>query len=144
MFEVHISPSSILDETHQITSVYNIQREFCLDARKRKPLHTYDESKTFNTLTSMVGRGNVSVSAAVDLAGAIVADHEVPHKAIAAFASLGAGTDGVAHPQNQERDLYRWLKNLYNLQLQPYVIDLDLQVYGISTWQHVPCFVQKP
>ena len=73
----------------------------------------------------MVGTGSISVSAAVDLASSIVEDHEMPNSAIRAFSSRE--TDNT-HPQNAERDLYRWLKNLYNLKLQTYTIKLQLQV----------------
>ena len=104
--------------------------------RKRQKLEDYQPSKTFNKLTSMVGAGSISVSAAVDLAASIVEDHEMPNSAIKAFSSLG--TDNT-HPQNAERDLYRWLKNLYNLKLQTYTVKLQLQV----SWPFFQCFSRK-
>ena len=59
------------------------------------------------------------------LAGEIVSDHQLPHEAIRAFASLGANGK---HPQNAERDLHRWLRALYGFKLEPYVLKMSLQV----------------
>lgn len=54
-----------------------------------------------------------------------VADHEVPHQALRAFASLGAdGSRGA----NVERDLHRWLKGLWGVEIQTYTIEVPLQV----------------
>lgn len=92
---------------------------------RRKNIESYGESQTFNKLTGLIGSGGLSVSAAVELASSVVADHQLPHQAIKAFSTLGA--DG-AHPQNFERDLFRWLKNCFGMELQPYTIYLDLQV----------------
>ena len=44
-------------------------------------------------------------------------------QAVAAFASLGAGG---RHESNQERDLHRWLKQLWRLELQPYTLMLEV------------------
>ena len=88
-------------------------------------LEAYDESKTVSKITDLVGRGKMSVSAACELAGEIVSDHQIPHEAIRAFASLGANGK---HPQNAERDLHRWLRALYGFKLEPYVIKMSLQV----------------
>jgi len=96
--------------------------------RQRERIDTYGESQTFNRLTGLIGTGGLSINAAVDIASSVVADHEVPHAAIKAFSSLGTSGE---HPQNAERDLFRWLRNVFGLRLQPYVITLDLQV---------PCF----
>ena len=41
----------------------------------------------------------------------------LPKEAVSVFASLGC--DGK-YPANQERDLHRWLRQLYNLELEPY------------------------
>ena len=76
-------------------------------------------------LTDMIGRGQISVAAACEIAEGVVQDHHLPHEACKAFASLGCGG---SCPQNSERDLHRWLRNLFNFKLQPYVIDLKLQV----------------
>ena len=77
------------------------------------------------TLTSLVGRGQLHISAAAEIAQNIVKDTEFPPAALRAFASLGAAGD---HPQNCERDLHRWLHNLFGVRLEPYKIHLDLQV----------------
>ena len=93
--------------------------------RKRRRLEEYDESQTVNTLTSMIGRGRISISGAAGLARSIVADHDIPHEALKAFSTLGA--EG-AHDGNCERDLHRWLRNLWNFNLEPYTIRVNLDV----------------
>lgn len=106
--------------------------------RKRQNIENYKQSKTFNTLTGLIGRGGLGISAACDLASSIVGDHsQNAHEAIKAFSSLG--TEGK-HPQNQERDLYRWLRNLYGLRLQTYTVELQLQVPLHLLWQSL-CFL---
>lgn len=59
--------------------------------------------------------------------GAKVADHEnhLPKEAVRAFASLGA--DG-SHMGNEERDMHRWLNALWGFDLQPYQLEVNLQV----------------
>ena len=54
-----------------------------------------------------------------------VDDFGIPHKAIDAFASLGSAG---SHPGNEERDLHRWMRNLWGLTLEPYTIYCDLEV----------------
>lgn len=98
-------------------------------ARKRQRLETYDQSKTVDTLLELVGRGRVSITAACEIADGVRCDHQMPHRAIQAFASLGA--EGK-HPQNFERDLHRWLRNVFGLQLEVYSIELDLQVDSLT------------
>ncbi|CAK9069954.1 unnamed protein product [Durusdinium trenchii] len=75
----------------------------------------------------MIGRGQLSVSAAVEIAQGISEDVDLPDGAIKAFASLGSNGD---HPQNCERDLHRWLRNLYGFKLEPYKISVELNVGG--------------
>jgi hypothetical protein len=91
-------------------------------------------------LIDLVGRGHVSVSAACEIADGVTEDHPLPHGAIKAFASLCC--DGK-HPQNFERDLHRWLKNVFGLDLEPYTIMMDLQIDGQKT-QHCPVSVLLP
>lgn len=93
--------------------------------RKRQRLEDLGPSHTVDKLTELVGRGKLSVAAATDLAQSIVSDHQMPHQAIRAFSSLGS--EG-RHPQNAERDLHRWLKNVYGCQLQPYTMKVGLQL----------------
>ena len=90
--------------------------------RKRQRLESYEESKTVCKLLDLIGHGRLSVEGAVDLANSMVADGTL-HRAIHAFASLGAGgTNG-----NSERDLHRCLKCLFNFELRPYTLWLNLE-----------------
>lgn len=75
-------------------------------------------------MISMVGRGQVSVSGAAELARHAVEDGLL-HEAVAAFGSLGAS--GSA-PSNAERDLTRWLKHLFDFTLESYSVTMHLQV----------------
>lgn len=93
--------------------------------RKRKAIESYGNSETFNKLTGLIGSGGLSVTAAVEIASSVVKDHHIPHEALKAFSTLGSSGD---HPQNYERDLFRWLSNCFGMRLQPYTIYLDLQV----------------
>lgn len=76
-----------------------------------------------------MGRGRVSITAACQIADGVKCDHDIPHRAIQAFASLGA--EG-RHPQNFERDLHRWLRHVFGLELEVYSIELDLQVDSLT------------
>lgn len=76
-------------------------------------------------LTDLIGRGQISIAAACEVASGVVDDHALPHGAVKAFFTLG--TDGK-YPANAERDLHRWLKKLYGLQLETYKITLELQI----------------
>ena len=66
----------------------------------------------------MVGNGRASVAAVAELSRAYVEDSGagVPD-AVRAIASLG---NWGSQTQNQERDLHRWVRNLYNLDIQTY------------------------
>ena len=66
----------------------------------------------------MVGNGRASVAAVAELSRAYVEDSgdSVPD-AVRAIASLG---NWGSQTQNQERDLHRWVRNLYNLDIQTY------------------------
>ena len=75
----------------------------------------------------MVAHGQVSVANAADLARCAVGDGMV-HEAVKAFSSLGAS--GAAS-SNCERDMVRWLKNLFNFNLEPYQITLHLQALDL-------------
>lgn len=86
-------------------------------------MEDYEPSRTVGTLSNMIGRGQLSVSAAVEIAQGISEDVDLPDGAIKAFASLGSNGD---HPQNCERDLHRWLRNLYGFKLEPYKISVEL------------------
>ena len=72
----------------------------------------------------MIGKGSAHVRTVVSIAQAQALDSEPP-AAIAAFASLGSF--GRCN-SNEERDLHRWLKNLYNVSLEVYYTPFELQV----------------
>lgn len=103
-------------------------------------MESYEPSQTVDKITDLIGRGKMSVAAACELAVGIVLDHKVPHGAVKAFSTLGG--NGL-HPQNSERDLHRWLKALYGFKLEPYVIELNLQVDNQKV-QKVPVRVLLP
>ena len=70
----------------------------------------------------MIGEGRTGVAQIADPARAIVSDG-LPNEAVQAFASQG--TDG-RYPSNQERDLHRWLRNLWNFNLEPHSVLIEL------------------
>lgn len=109
-------------------------------ARKRQRLEDLEPSQTVGKLVELVGRGKISVSSACDLAGDIVKDHPIPNAAVKVFSSLGGHGQ---HPQNAERDMHRWLKKLYGLNLQTYVINVELQVDSQKA-QNIPIRVLLP
>lgn len=92
--------------------------------KRRRRLEEYPVSNTVEGLTDLVGRGQISVQSATEIAQAVVSDHSVPNPALKAFASLGSSGK---HTSNSERDLHRWLKNLYGFRLQSYTIKMDLE-----------------
>ena len=75
----------------------------------------------------MVSRGQVSVANAADLARCAV-DDGLLSEAVQAFSSLG---NSGAAPSNCERDMTRWLRNLFGFTLEPYVVTLHLQVVKV-------------
>lgn len=95
-----------------------------LARKRRRSLDEYPASNTVERLTDLVGRGQISVQSATEIAQAVVADHVLPNPALKAFASLG--TSGK-HSSNSERDLHRWLKNLFGFRLQSYSIEMELE-----------------
>ena len=74
----------------------------------------------------MIGSGKSHVQSIASIAQAQCMDGPQP-EAITAFASLGSFG---AKASNQERDLHRWLRNLYNIDLEVYYVEMNLQV----TW----------
>ena len=79
-------------------------------------------------MINMVGRGRISVCGAADLARNAMDDGLI-NEAVAAFASLGShGTS----PSNSERDMLRWLKNLFGITLEPYSVTFNLQVFDLD------------
>ena len=92
--------------------------------RKRQRLEAYSDSRTVTKLIDLIGHGRMSVTGAVDLANCMV-DDGMLKDAITAFASLGTN---MAHASNCERDLHRWFRDLFGFRLQPYCVDMFLQV----------------
>lgn len=72
----------------------------------------------------MLGSGRTNVAEICDLARANVQDG-LPSGALRAFSSLGA--EG-RHESNQERDLHKWLYNLYGVDLTTYKVTMKLDV----------------
>lgn len=50
--------------------------------RRRLPLESYEQSATVTKLTDLIGRGQVSIAAAADIARCVVKDHTVPDPAV--------------------------------------------------------------
>lgn len=71
----------------------------------------------------MVGQGQAHVRTVVAIAQSQHRDNSAL-PAIQAWASLG---NFGASQQNEERDLHKWLKNLFDLQLEIYWTRLQLQ-----------------
>lgn len=93
------------------------------DGRKRKRLEEYDRSALVERMIEMMGRGQLSVTAAAGLSQSCVEDGML-HEAVAAFASLG---NHGACPSNYERDLHRWLRTLFGFELRTYVVSMNLE-----------------
>lgn len=77
----------------------------------------------------MIGSGKTHVHTVVSMAqsqlmDAINAGTDVP-EAVRSFASLGAYG---AQCQNEERDLHKWLSNLHQISLEPYHIQVKVEV----------------
>ena len=73
----------------------------------------------------MVGSGRASIAAVADLSRAYVQDSgSSAPDAVKAIASIG---NWGVHSQNQERDLHRWTRNLYNMDLQTYEAKIQCQ-----------------
>ena len=82
----------------------------------------------WDVAAGMLGQGQATVAQLATLARALVADG-VPQEALQAFASLGG--DGK-YSSNQERDLHRWLRNLWGFNLEPYPLPMWLQAFGLQ------------
>ena len=72
----------------------------------------------------MIGSGKAHVHTVVSIAQAQCKDGPAT-RAVTAFASLG--TFG-SNPSNEERDLHRWLRRVYNIELEVYSVKMVLQV----------------
>ena len=95
-----------------------------LPGRKRPKLSELPQSQTLTSLLRLVGRGGADVAVATSLARAVISDGlDAPD--LKCLASCGS--DG-RHDSNSERDLHRWLKDMWGLNVQPYPIRLELQV----------------
>ena len=71
------------------------------------------------------------MATAADISRANTADTgDAAPAAIQALASLGAGGTQL---QNQERDLHRWVRSLYDLQLETYDAPMTLQALRLKS-----------
>ena len=118
---------SAIKLTSSFVAWLNILVDWCL-----WQFHTILSINHFTTLNlytwnwGMIGTGRAHVHTVVSIAQAQCMDGPtVP--AVQAFASLGGG--GL-HPSNEERDLHRWLKNLYQIDMEVYTVRMNLQVWG--------------
>ena len=73
----------------------------------------------------MISSGKSNIRTVVSIAQGQSQDQEPP-AAVKAFASLGSFGKCNA---NEERDMHRWLEGLYNVSLQVYYANFDLQVF---------------
>ena len=78
----------------------------------------------------MIGRGSLHVSAAQQLAASATEEIEAEGVVIPALKALGSL--GGGHSGNTERDLHRWLRGLYGLNLQPYKLKCQLKASGVA------------
>lgn len=74
----------------------------------------------------MVGCGRASVAEVCEISRANVADG-ASSAALHGLKSLGG--EG-RHESNQERDLHRWVKGLHSMQLEPFHVEMLLNVPG--------------
>lgn len=81
----------------------------------------------------MIGSGRASIAEVCDLARANVQDG-LPSAALEAFSSLGSG--GI-YEANQERDMHRWLNQLYGVQLTTYKVTMHLTAPRCECFKYV-------
>lgn len=98
--------------------------------KRHRKIEDMAQSHTVDELLNLVGRGRIDVSCATDVARAVLRDG-VEHETINKLASLGAFGNAQS---NSERDLHRWMRNLFGLSLQPYTIYLPLKAIFHSCW----------
>ena len=75
-------------------------------------------------MQGMLGTGRAHVSEICELARSNVQDG-LPSESLVAFSSLGANG---AYTSNQERDLHRWLRGLFGMELTTYKVPMKLTV----------------
>ena len=83
----------------------------------------------------MIGAGKAHVHTVVEIAQAQCQDGFAP-EAVQAFASLGGWGSCSS---KEERDLHTWLKNLHDIQLEVYHVNMTLQVIRLN--YHIPHMV---
>ena len=83
----------------------------------------------------MIGTGKAHVHTVVEIAQAQCQDGFAP-EAVQAFASLGGWGSCSS---KEERDLHTWLKNLHDIQLEVYHVNMTLQVIRLN--YHIPHMV---
>lgn len=71
---------------------------------------------------------HINVSHSTELARELVEEMPGIPEAFSNLASLGCGGQ---HPNNEERDLHRWTKNLFGNRLSQYNLKLDVSLGGL-------------
>ena len=96
-------------------------------AHRHKPaFDVCQQSATVNTLLDLIGKGYAHVSLATEVARAVITDApQEPSSAIACLASCGTYGKNAS---NEERDFMNWTKGCYGFELEPYMVELMLQV----------------
>ena len=84
----------------------------------------------------MIGSGKSHIRTLAEVANAQLRDGVAVPDSIRAFASIGCHGK---HSQNEERDLHRWLRGLYGLQLEIYEFRMNLEaselrLYNLFSW----------
>ena len=92
--------------------------------QKRPRLESLPESHVVNQLVELIGRGGLNVNVATTVARSAVQDGNAG-KALLAMASCGKGGE---LEQNQERDLLKWLRGVWGFLLEPYCVQVPLEV----------------
>ena len=116
-----------LYRSRNITRLYFMKPLFGQSLRPLKSRRKIEEmlwSNSVEQLLLLVGNGRIDISACTDVARAILQDG-VEHETISKLAQLGAFGSSQS---NAERDLHRWMKNLFGLSLQTYTVFLPLKV----------------
>lgn len=100
----------------------------CDRKSKRRRLEQCERSNVCQKLLTLISRGRLSIDGAVDIANCMLEDG-MANSAIDSFASLGTNSK---HASNCERDFQIWLKDVFNVKLQPYTLFMNLQDARLS------------
>jgi len=99
--------------------------------RKRKRLEEMNRSNVMDGVFEAVGEGHAFLSWLATHARRVKMDYGInTTEDIERLSILGASG---ASQQNIERDLERWLRNLYDHRIEPYPIKLELDWDGVAS-----------